>query len=168
MFWTFIVLGIVMWLLQGLLNIYQLKKFNKELKNLRQSGRVAIGKARGRFKAGCLLLLCIDDDCKIITGKKLQGVTSFARFKDFNELNGYYLPEITEKDCQNFDKQTSSAILSAVEEYKQYTKQQKEASTCIEIGILINFIGGVITDFTTAYVSKQQGVVLSDKVKTTH
>ena len=81
MFWTFIVLGIVMWLLQGLLNIYQLKKFNKELKNLRQSGRVAIGKARGRFKAGCLLLLCIDDDCKIITGKKLQGVTSFARFK---------------------------------------------------------------------------------------
>ena len=30
MFWTFIVLGIVMWLLQGLLNIYQLKKFNKE------------------------------------------------------------------------------------------------------------------------------------------
>ena len=36
------------------------------------------------------------------------------------------------------------------------------------IGILINFIGGVITDFTTAYVSKQQGVVLSDKVKTTH
>lgn len=46
MFWTFIVLGIVMWLLQGLLNIYQLKKFNKELKNLRQSGRVAIGKAR--------------------------------------------------------------------------------------------------------------------------
>ena len=132
MFWTFIVLGIVMWLLQGLLNIYQLKKFNKELKNLRQSGRVAIGKARGRFKAGCLLLLCIDNDCKIITGKKLQGVTSFARFKDFNELNGYYLPEITEKDCQNFDKHTSSAILSAVEEYKQYTKQQKEASTCIE------------------------------------
>ena len=32
MFWTFIVLGIVMWLLQGLLNIYQLKKFNKEEK----------------------------------------------------------------------------------------------------------------------------------------
>ena len=131
MFWIFIVLGIVMWLLQGLLSVYQLKKFNKELKNLRQSGRVAIGKARGRFKAGCLLLLCIDENCNIIKGKKLQGVTSFARFKDFNELNGYSLPKITEKDCQNFDKQTRSAILSAVEEYKQYTKQQEEASSCI-------------------------------------
>lgn len=130
MFWTFIVLGIIMWLLQGLLNIFQLKKFNKELKHLRQFGRVAIGKARGRFKAGCLLLLCIDDNCKIITGKKLQGVTSFANFKNFDDLNGLYLPEITENDCLNFDKQTKLAILSAVDEYKQYTQQQ-EASTCM-------------------------------------
>ena len=36
------------------------------------------------------------------------------------------------------------------------------------IGIIINFIGGVVTDFTTVYVAKQQGVKLSDKVKTTH
>lgn len=132
MFWIFIVLGIVMWLLQGLLSVYQLKKFNKELKNLRQSGRVAIGKARGRFKAGCLLLLCIDENCKIIKGKKLQGVTSFASFRDFDALNGKYLPDLTANDCTDFDKQTTSAILSAVEEYKQYTKQQEEASTCIE------------------------------------
>lgn len=130
MFWTFIVLGIIMWLLQGLLNIFQLKKFNKELKQLRQSGRVAIGKARGRFKAGCLLLLCIDDNCKIIKGKKLQGVTSFANFKNFDDLNGLYLPDITENDCLNFDKQTKLAILSAVDEYKQYTQQQ-EVSTCM-------------------------------------
>lgn len=132
MFWIFIVLGIVMWLLQGLLSVYQLKKFNKELKNLRQSGRVAIGKARGRFKAGCLLLLCIDENCKIIKGKKLQGVTSFAKFRDFNTLNDKYLPDLTANDCTDFDKQTTSAILSAVEDYKQYTKQQEEASTCIE------------------------------------
>lgn len=132
MFWIFIVLGIVMWLLQGLLSVYQLKKFNKELKNLRQSGRVAIGKARGRFKAGCLLLLCIDENCKIIKGKKLQGVTSFANFKNFDTLNNKVLFEITENDCKNLDKQTTKAVLSAVEEYKQYTKQQKEASTCID------------------------------------
>lgn len=126
MFWVFIVLAIVMWLLQGLLNIVQLKKFNRELKLLRQSGRVAIGKARGRFKAGCLLLLCIDDNCKIIKAKKLQGITSFARFKDFDKLNGIVLTDITEDMCKQFDKQLAKAILSAVEEYKNYTKQQLE------------------------------------------
>ena len=133
MFWTFIVLGIVMWLLQGLLNIYQLKKFNKELKNLRQSGRVAIGKARGRFKAGYLLMLCIDENCKIIKGRKLQGITSFAGFKDFDDLNGIVLTDITEDFCTNtnFDKQSKMAILSAVEEYKEYTRQQEE-KMCLE------------------------------------
>ncbi|SNU99382.1 DNA-binding transcriptional activator GutM [Megamonas hypermegale] len=126
MFWILIVLAIAMWVLQGILSVFQLKKFNRELKRLRKSGRVAIGKARGRFKAGCLLMLCIDENCKIIKGRKLQGITSFASFKDFNNLNGIVLTDITEDFCNNFDKQTKTAILSAVEEYRQYTKQQEE------------------------------------------
>ncbi|OUO41441.1 hypothetical protein B5F82_01525 [Megamonas hypermegale] len=126
MFWILIVLAIAMWVLQGILSVFQLKKFNRELKRLRKSGRVAIGKARGRFKAGCLLMLCIDENCKIIKGRKLQGITSFAGFKDFNDLNGIVLTDITEDFCNNFDKQTKTAILSAVEEYRQYTKQQEE------------------------------------------
>ena len=124
--WLFVILGISMWLLQGLLSVLQLKKFNKELKNLRKSGRVAIGKARGKFKAGCLLLLCIDENCKIIVGRKMQGITIFAGFNDFNDLNGMILPEITENDVSKFNKQIQTAILSAVDEYKQYTKQQQE------------------------------------------
>lgn len=126
MFWILIVLAIAMWVLQGILSVFQLKKFNRELKRLRKSGRVAIGKARGRFKAGCLLMLCIDENCTIIKGRKLQGITSFAGFKDFNDLNGIVLTDITEDFCNNFDKQTKTAILSAVEEYRQYTKQQEE------------------------------------------
>ena len=44
MFWILIVLAIAMWVLQGILSVFQLKKFNRELKRLRKSGRVAIGK----------------------------------------------------------------------------------------------------------------------------
>ena len=131
MFWILIVLAIAMWILQGILSVFQLKKFNRELKSLRKSGRVAIGKARGRFKAGCLLMLCIDENCKIIKGRKLQGITSFAGFKDFNDLNGIVLTNITENTCADFDKQTKAAVLSAVEEYREYTRQQEE-KMCVE------------------------------------
>ena len=34
------------------------------------------------------------------------------------------------------------------------------------IGALLNFLGGWVTDFTTAYVAKQQGVTLSKEVHT--
>ena len=36
------------------------------------------------------------------------------------------------------------------------------------VGMVMNFIGGWVTDFTTKYVSKQQGIVLSDQVKALH
>ncbi len=124
MIWMLIVLAIAMWLLQGLLSVLQLKKFNRELKLLRQTGRVAIGKTRGRFKAGCLLLLCIDENAVIIKGRKLQGITSFAGFRDFNDLNGINLTDIDEDITAEFDAQTAKAVASAVEEYVQYSKQQ--------------------------------------------
>ena len=63
---------------------------------------------------------------RLLKEGKLQGITSFASFKDFNNLNGIVLTDITEDFCNNFDKQTKTAILSAVEEYRQYTKQQEE------------------------------------------
>ncbi len=126
MIWMFIALAIAMWLLQGLLSVFQLKKFNRELKSLRQTGRVAIGKTRGRFKTGCLLLLCIDENTIIIKGRKLQGITSFASFHDFNDLNGIKLTNIDENIIAGFDKQTAKAINSAVDEYIQYSKQQNK------------------------------------------
>ena len=34
-------------------------------------------------------------------------------------------------------------------------------SVTMLVGIIMNFVGGWVTDFTTAYVAKQQGVTLS-------
>jgi PTS system glucitol/sorbitol-specific IIC component len=32
------------------------------------------------------------------------------------------------------------------------------------VGAVLNFLGGWVTDFTTAYVSKQQGITLAKEV----
>jgi PTS system glucitol/sorbitol-specific IIC component len=34
------------------------------------------------------------------------------------------------------------------------------------VGVVMNFIGGWVTDFTTAFVCKQQGIELSKDVRT--
>ncbi|EGJ26977.1 PTS glucitol/sorbitol transporter subunit IIC [Streptococcus porcinus] len=43
--------------------------------------------------------------------------------------------------------------------------QMELAVRYLLVGLIMNFIGGWVTDFTTAYVAKQQGVTLSKTVK---
>lgn len=127
MVWILIGIGIAAWVIQGIFGFLQVKNFNAELKNLRKSGKVAIGRSRGKLRAGCLVMLCIDDELKIIKGRKLEGVTSFARFRDFNILNGIFLTDISPELCEalKMDKQLTKATLGALNDYIEFKKQQE-------------------------------------------
>ncbi|MCB2831315.1 PTS system glucitol/sorbitol-specific transporter subunit IIC2 [Streptococcus dysgalactiae subsp. dysgalactiae] len=43
--------------------------------------------------------------------------------------------------------------------------QMELAIRYLLVGLIMNFVGGWVTDFTTAYVSKQQGITLSKTVE---
>lgn len=43
--------------------------------------------------------------------------------------------------------------------------QMELAIRYLLVGLIMNFVGGVVTDYTTKYVSKQQGVTLSKEAK---
>lgn len=60
MMWTLFIAAIAIWVLQTVLTLWQFRRFNRRLKELRQLGPVAIGKVKGRFLAGAIVLLCID------------------------------------------------------------------------------------------------------------
>lgn len=124
MLWL-VVIAVVMWIMQCVLGLWQFKRFNRHFKALRAEGRVAIGKAKGRIVAGSVVLLCIDQESRIIKGAKMQGLTIFAGVKPFMDLNGRYLPEIREENCAKLDKQTKKAVLNAVENYKIFEKQEE-------------------------------------------
>lgn len=126
MLWL-IIIAVLMWLLQCILGIWQFNKFNRRFKELRAEGRVAIGRAKGRFVAGAVVLLCIDKECNIIKGEKMQGTTIFAGIKKFNRFNSMNLLEINEMCCQGLDKQTTKAVLNAVSNYKEFVEKQKIA-----------------------------------------
>lgn len=124
MLWL-VVIAVVMWILQCVLGLWQFKRFNRHFKALRAEGRVAIGKAKGKIVAGSVVLLCIDRNCKIVKGAKMQGLTIFAGVKPFMDLNGLDLTEIGEGHCTKLDKQTKKAVLNAVENYRAFEKQEE-------------------------------------------
>lgn len=118
----FVALAVVVWVAQTVLGLRQFKKFNAHLKALRREGRVAIGRARGYFTAGVLVLFVIDSDCRIIRGEIMEGRTVFADFKPFNHFNGLTLFELSDELCKSMKLsfQQSVAVMSAQREYESY------------------------------------------------
>ena len=128
MMWTLFIAAIAIWVLQTALTLWQFRRFNRRLKELRQSGPVAIGKAKGRFLAGAIVLHCIDADCCIVKGEIMEGVTVFAKCRPFSALNGLNLLDLSEALCeeQGLTRQQIKAALSARQDYLSYQELQRE------------------------------------------
>lgn len=128
MMWTLFIAAIAIWVLQTALTLWQFRRFNRRLKELRQSGPVAIGKAKGRFLAGAIVLLCIDADCCIVKGEIMEGVTVFAKCRPFSALNGLNLLDLSEALCeeQGLMRQQVKAALSARQDYLSYQELKRE------------------------------------------
>ena len=121
-----IVTAIVMWVTQTALGLWQFKRFNRELKAMRREGRVAIGKAKGRFSAGAIVMFVIDNETRIWRGKVMEGRTVFADFKEFDGLDGKKLTELTAESCENFSDNVKKAVLNARKDYENYCGLTKE------------------------------------------
>ena len=129
----FVAAAVVVWIAQTVLGFRQFKKFNNHIKELRQEGRVAIGRARGHFSAGVLVMFVIDSDCKILRGEIMEGRTVFAGFKAFDHFNGLTLFELSEGLCNSMklSTQQATAVMSAQKEYESYKLMKTEENLAV-------------------------------------
>ena len=129
----FVAAAVVVWIAQTVLGFRQFKKFNNHIKELRQEGRVAIGRARGHFSAGVLVLFVIDSECRILRGEIMEGRTVFAGFKAFDHFNGLTLFELSEDLCKSMklSRQQTLAVISAQQEYESYKLMKTEENLAV-------------------------------------
>lgn len=132
MLW-FVLLAAGMWIFQGLLGFWQLRHFNQRFNQLRKEGRVVVGKSKGRIMAGVVLMFCLDKDCNIIKGEKMEGISVFAKMKSFNSCNNLNLLEIEEDKLSGLGRATSKAVMNAVENYRAFINKEKNDMEVIEI-----------------------------------
>ncbi len=121
-----VLIAAIMWVSQTVLGLLQFRKFSRHVKELRSIGRVAIGKAKGRFLAGAIVLFCIDGDCNILRGEIMQGRTVFAGFRRVDRWDGCNLLKLTEADCEGVERQVKTAVLAARKDYEEYERLQLE------------------------------------------
>lgn len=112
-----IILGIIVWVANFLFGLMQIKDFNKNYIELRRIGKVAIGRKKGYLQAGTIVLILIDEKGIVISSRKMQGVSVFARVRKFKGLEGRPLSDITKEELKCFNKLLRVAILDAIKIY---------------------------------------------------
>ena len=105
-------------IVQQLLGFFQIKHFTKEYVELRQKGKVAIGRKPGKFRAGTIVLFAISNSGKILEAKKMQGVTILAKVRRLNGFEGKFLRHLTDEDMAHCNKLLALAIKDAIHNYK--------------------------------------------------
>lgn len=119
-FIVLIILGVIAWVINCLFGLMQIKDFNKNYMELRRIGKVAIGRKKGYFQAGTVVLILIDKDGIVVSSRKMQGVSVFARVKEFKGLEGMSLSNITKEELNGFNKLIRVAILDAIKIYNTF------------------------------------------------
>ncbi len=115
-----IIIGIA-FLLQGFLSFMQMRHLSNAFIEMRKRGRVAFGRKSGGFHAGAVVMFRLDDDGIICEGRKLEGLTSFARVKPLTGFEGRYIGSLTAEDGPKNHKNLCKAIEDAALTYRKYT-----------------------------------------------
>lgn len=121
-----IILGIIVWVANFLFGLMQIKDFNKNYIELRRIGKVAIGRKKGYLQAGTIVLILIDEKGIVISSRKMQGVSVFARVRKFKGLEGRPLSAITKEELKCFNKLLRVAILDAIKIYNIFKGGEKQ------------------------------------------
>lgn len=109
-----------MFLIQGVLSVLQMRHFSQEFVKLRRKGKVACGRKSGEFHAGAIVMFRIDEDGVIQEGKKLMGVTCFARVTPLPGFEGKFVGGLTEADLPKYGKNLRKAVLDARDTYNKF------------------------------------------------
>lgn len=116
----FVLLLGAMFLLQGVLSVIQMRHFSREFVKLRRRGKVACGRKSGGFHAGAIVLFLIDGEGIIREGRKLMGVTCFARVTGLPGFEGKFVGGLTEDDLPRCGKNLRKAVLDARDTYNKF------------------------------------------------
>lgn len=117
MFWTIAIGFAVIYAVQTVTALFQAKNFMANFIRLRRLGPVAIGKKKGLFTAGAIVLFLLDDEGNIREGARLNGVTVLARFREFHAYDDQSIININPLTDKRFTKSLRQAVANARENY---------------------------------------------------
>jgi len=90
----------IMWALQFGLTYFQMKKYTKRLKVIRQDGLTSVGMSGGKYKGRTYGIITVDNNNQVIHAEKMAGWTNFSNLKSVPDLVGLNLDQILDENFE--------------------------------------------------------------------
>ncbi|MFV0288756.1 MAG: transcriptional regulator GutM [Mycoplasmatales bacterium] len=119
---TIFIFFIVLFILQSIGGIYQVKNYKKTISTLHQKGNIGIGQKKGSFFKSNIVIIACDNEGIIQKSQILDGMFFFSKFHNLNTLLSetmegksiYYFLEKLEQIPQKKQKKTYKSYLDAL------------------------------------------------------
>ncbi|AEW84064.1 sorbitol operon activator [Cutibacterium acnes TypeIA2 P.acn31] len=112
MFWPVLATVAIIYVCNATLAMRQMRNFSTTYTLLRKRGKVAIGKQKNALSRGAIVMFLLDDRDRVVAGRRMNGITVLARFRDFPVFDGLPLEEIDPAYVRT-DRGTRRAIANA-------------------------------------------------------
>lgn len=117
MLWFAIVALAFIYIVNTVLAFLQTKNYTSAFTTLRRRGRVAIGKKKGVFRSGAIVMLLLDENGTITDGARLTGVTVLSRFRPFGAFTGMRLADLDATGDRRMTTSVRQAVNNARDNY---------------------------------------------------
>ncbi len=118
---------VVMWLFQFGLAYWQMRRFYRRMRALRQDGLTAIGLSGNRYKGRSYAVLTVGEDNRIVHAEKFSGWTVFAGLRPVPEMIGLTLDEVLAQPGRlPVGKKLQAAFASAAGELQKARQKKSE------------------------------------------
>lgn len=79
----YVILAIIfgLWILQGILSVFQVKNYRKAVRRLSSKGRLLTARQKGKLGEGIIMIFAIDTNGLVLEAEQMRGITVFAKFR---------------------------------------------------------------------------------------
>lgn len=112
MFWPVLATVAIIYVCNVTLGMRQMRNFSMTYTLLRRRGKVTIGKQKNALSRGAIVMFLLDDRDRVVAGRRMNGITVLARFRDFPVFDGLPVEEINPAAVRT-DRGTQHAIANA-------------------------------------------------------
>lgn len=145
---TLVLVVAAAFVLQAVLSMMQMRHFSNEFVKLRRQGKVACGRRSGGFHAGAIVMFLIDDDGRIRTGRKLEGITCLARVRPLEGFEGRMIGTLTEADGPKGHRNLRKAIADAALTYNKFVAGEEMEQPPSPFQRVSRSVGGIFQKST--------------------